>query len=113
MTVERAPGPRSYAKPVAVAESLDLLVGPTTGVVRLPRHLKWSGNPAYDLDQPGRIVDLYRTVLNEAASAPDLHAYLNREALTRLWRTLWLPTAVRAAWEARFAELARGRGTAS
>ena len=44
MTAERMPPARSYAKPVVVPARLDTLVGPTTGVVHLPRHLKWSGS---------------------------------------------------------------------
>ncbi len=68
---------RRYARPYAVATSLDLLRGPTTGVVLLPRHLDWSGLPSYYLDAPGRIVDMYRAVLNEATSPEDLHTYLD------------------------------------
>jgi hypothetical protein len=47
-----------YRRPYAVAESLDLLHGPGSGTVRLPAHLDWSGHAEYDLDAPGRIVDL-------------------------------------------------------
>jgi hypothetical protein len=72
MTSEGSPRPRGYAKPIVVPDRLDLLAGPTRGLVHLPRHLKWSGNADYDLDQPGRIVDLYRAVLNEAATPLDL-----------------------------------------
>lgn len=102
---------REYAKPVVTPERLDLLTGPTTGVVTLPRHLKWSGSNRYDLGQPGRIVDLYRTVLNEALSPEDLRAFLNRAALLDLWATIWLPPRVRSAWEQRFPELAQQRET--
>jgi hypothetical protein len=49
-----------YAKPVVVPDHLDRLIGPVTGIVQLPARLKWSGNPRYDLDQPGRIADMYR-----------------------------------------------------
>ncbi|MGC4745816.1 hypothetical protein ACLQ28_09165 [Micromonospora sp. DT201] len=105
MTGDSATRPHGYAKPVVVPETLDHLRGPTTGVVDLPRHLKWSGNPHYDLAQPGRMGDLYRTVLNEAASPDDLHSYLSRDSLIRLWPTMWLPQAVRHAWEERFPEL--------
>jgi hypothetical protein len=38
------PGGRRYAKPVVVPDRLDLLRGPTVGIVRLPRHLDWSPN---------------------------------------------------------------------
>jgi hypothetical protein len=76
---------RRYAKPYVVAASLDLLRGPTTGVVMLPRRLDWSGAASYDLEAPGRIVDLYRTVLIEATSPEDLDAYVDEATLKRLW----------------------------
>ncbi len=104
------PGPRRYAKPYVVADRLGLLTGPTSGVVRLPRYLSWSGNSQYDLDSPGRIIDLYRAVLNEAARPADLHTYLNEAALKRLWSYLWLPPVLRTAWESRFPELAEPLG---
>ena len=101
----RPEGRRRYAKPFAVPDGLDLLTGPTAGVVELPRHLDWSGDATYDLDSPGRIVDLYRTVIIEATQPTDLHAYLERGILRRLWSYLWLPADLRAAWESRFPEL--------
>lgn len=109
MTAMRNTQPRGYAKPVVVPERLDLLVGPTSGVIELPRHLKWSGNARYDLDEPGRIVDLYRTVINEAAAPRDLYVYLDKATLIALWPSMWLPHAVRGAWEHRFPDLARLR----
>ncbi|WP_250028408.1 hypothetical protein [Paractinoplanes maris] len=112
MTDGEAPR-RRYAKPVVVPARLDLLCGPTTGVIHLPRHLKWSGSPEYDLGQPGRVVDLYRAVINEAATPTDLHTYLDRETVVRLWDEMWLPVSVRQAWEARFPELAQHRTTAA
>jgi len=113
MTVAEAKWPRRYAKPIALPERLDLLIGPTTGIVHLPRHLKWSGNLSYDLDSPGRIIDLYHTVINEAMSPDDLHAYLNEITLKSLWSYMWLPVAVRQVWEERFPELAELRRLAS
>jgi hypothetical protein len=106
MSTAEGAGPRRYARPYALPESLELLAGPVTGVVRLPRHLAWSGSAVYDLDVPGRVVDMYRTVLIEAASPEDLHAYLNAGLLRRLWSYLWLPPAVRQMWQSRFADLA-------
>lgn len=100
-----APAAR-YRRPYVVAESLDLLRGPSSGTVRLPVHLDWSGNAVYDLDAPGRIVDLYRAVLIEAASPQDLYAYLDAGVLRRLWALLWLPGPLRRAWEQRFPVLA-------
>jgi hypothetical protein len=95
-----------YRRPYAVADSLDLLHGPVCGTVHLPVHLDWSGCAEYDLDAPGRIVDLYRAVLNEAASPQDLYEYLDAGMLRRLWATLWLPAQLRTAWEQKFPVLA-------
>jgi hypothetical protein len=109
-----APGAR-YRRPYAVPERLDLLRGPSSGVVRLPAHLDWSGHAVYDLDAPGRVVDLYRAVLIEAASPQDLYAYLDDGILRRLWALLWLPAQLRRAWEQRFpvlAEISRITATA-
>ena len=98
--------PRRYVRPYVVAERLDLLHGPTSGHVLLPRHLDWSRRGSYDLDSPGRVIDLYPTVLNEAASPGDLYAHLDEATLKRLWSYLWLPAAARRAWEERFPQLA-------
>jgi hypothetical protein len=98
---------RRYAKPVVVADDLALLHGPTSGVVTLPPHLDWSGSADYELESPGRIVDLYRTVLIEATKPADLHTFLDRTILTQLWPTLWLPVELRRAWEGRFPDLPR------
>jgi hypothetical protein len=99
------PGAR-YRRPYTVPDSLDLLQGPQSGTVRLPVHLDWSGNAVYDLNAPGRIVDLYRAVLIEAASPQDLQEYLNAAVLRRLWALLWLPAQLRKAWEQKFPVLA-------
>ena len=104
-----------YQRPYAVPERLDLLRGPLAGAVRLPSHLDWSGNAVYDLDAPGRVVDLYRAVLIEAASPQDLYAYLDDGVLRRLWALLWLPAQLRKTWEQRFpilAEISRITATA-
>jgi hypothetical protein len=52
------------------------------------------------------VIDLYRTVLIEATSPQDLHAYLDDATLRQLWSYLWLPPALRAGWEQRFPQLA-------
>jgi hypothetical protein len=103
----RADGFVSYAgrKPYVVAEHLEELSGPTAGTVTLPQHLDWSGNAQYDLEKPARLASMYRSVLNEAGSADDLQAWLDGGLLTRLWPTLWLPSALRRVWEDRFPEL--------
>jgi hypothetical protein len=95
----------SARKPYVVAERLEELRGPTAGTVTLPGHLDWSGNASYDLGRPSRLASMYRTVLNEAGSAEDLRAWLDAQMLTRLWPTLWLPSALRRIWEDHFPEL--------
>jgi hypothetical protein len=105
--VERGRKPATgYQRPYAVAESLDLLHGPSSGMVRLPSHLDWSGHAEYDLDAPGRVIDLYRAVLIEAASPQDLYAYLDAGILRRLWALMWLPAQLRRVWELKFPVLA-------
>ena len=104
-----------YQRPYTVPERLDLLRGPSSGMVTLPSRLDWSGDAVYDLDAPGRVVDLYRAVLIEAASPRDLYAYLDERVLRRLWALLWLPAQLRRAWEQRFpvlAEISRITATA-
>ncbi|WP_174375380.1 hypothetical protein [Nocardia higoensis] len=91
-----------------VPDDLRLLTGPTVGVVHLPVHLDWSGRAAYDLDCPGRIVDLYRTVINEAVDPADLHTYLDAATLRQLWSHIWLQAGIRRVWEDRLPELAEG-----
>jgi hypothetical protein len=98
-----------YQRPYAVPERLDQLRGPSSGPVHLPSHLDWSGNAIYDLDAPGRVIDLYRAVLNESASPQDLYEYLDEGVLRRLWALLWLPAPLRRTWEQKFPVLAEIR----
>jgi hypothetical protein len=85
--------------------SLEDLCRPTGGVIRLDPSLDWSGDPSYDLDDERDLAVMYQTVLNEASSAAQLNRWLAAETLRQLWPTLWLPTALRAAWEFRFPDL--------
>jgi hypothetical protein len=100
-------------RPYVIADTLTTLHGPTQGVVTLPRHLDWSGHPEYDLSRPARLASLYKIVLTEAATVDDLSTWLDRELLTRLWPTLWLPPRLRQRWEQRFPELAATRTSAA
>ncbi|WP_244876310.1 hypothetical protein [Winogradskya consettensis] len=97
---------------MVIAASLPALRGPFGGIVVLPAHLDWSGSASYDLDDDARLIDYYRTVLIEATKPDDLHEYLDRGTLVRLWPMLWLPADLRGTWERRFPEL-RPTGTSS
>ncbi|GAA0711773.1 hypothetical protein GCM10010199_09460 [Dactylosporangium roseum] len=97
--------PYSERKPVVVADSLSQLVGPVRGTVTLPSHLDWSGHATYDLDDPKRLVTMYKVVLQEAQSVNDLARWLNHERLEAEWAGMYLPPKVRRLWEARFPQL--------
>jgi len=45
--------------------TLDDLIGPRYGTVRLPLHVAWSGQTAFNLDQPKPCMHMYRIVLAE------------------------------------------------
>jgi hypothetical protein len=95
---------RPYPDPPA---QLTDLVGPTAGVVELPKTIDWGPRRTYDLglDVDRRIV--YELVLQEASSTGEIVRYVNGAALVDAWRRLWLPGRVRQTWEERFLELAQ------
>lgn len=105
--------PYSARKPYVVADSLENLHGPTHGMVTLPRHLDWSGDPTYNLDKAARLASMYKTVLNEAATVDDLDTWLDKQMLLQVWPTLWLPPRLRQMWEHRFEVLAATRAAAA
>jgi hypothetical protein len=109
-TDDRPALPYGERRPYTVAESLNDLDGPTGGVVKLPRHLNWSGTPVYDLDAPGRLASMYRAVLSEAVTVADLNTWLNRDQLVRMWPDLQMPPKARRLWEERLPELATAGG---
>ncbi|MBV6702944.1 hypothetical protein [Kitasatospora aureofaciens] len=95
----------AVAKPYALPVSLGLLAGPTTGTVVLPRHIDWGPHYAYDLADHADLVLMYERVIREAQTPDDLHVYVDRDTLLRVWPDLFLPREARAAWQARFPEL--------
>ena len=103
-----APPGSTYAEQrhYVVAARLSDLHGPVTGLVTLDRHLDWSGDGRYDLDDPGDLQLMYQAVLNQAAAINDLCRWLDERTLRRTWPELWLPARLRALWQARFPELA-------
>lgn len=96
----------SEQRPYTVADSLDELVGPTTGLVELPSRLDWSEQGTYDLDEPRELNLMYERVLREAMDVQDLRSYLDGPMLRTVWRRLFLPQRVSDLWERRFPELA-------
>lgn len=92
-------------------QSLDDLIGPSAGTVQLPLHIAWSGQTAFNLDQPKPRIHMYRIVLAEGQRS-DIAAYLNKDLLVGQWpilRTL-VSRTVRKVWETGFPELQRNHG---
>ena len=94
------------ARIYALPESLDELVGPTSGTVTLPRHIDWGPHYEYELADEADLLLMYERVIREAQSPADLQSHLNADLLRRHWMDLFLPSPTRAAWQARFPELA-------
>jgi hypothetical protein len=94
-------------RPYVIADSLDELTGPTSGVVELPKHLDWSEQGRYQLDDVRELSLMYERVLREAMNVDDLRRFLNGRMLRQVWHQMFLPTRVRDLWEGRFSELRR------
>ncbi|MFI2430969.1 hypothetical protein [Streptomyces sp. NPDC018693] len=93
------------ARIYALPESLDELVGPTSGTVILPRHIDWGPHYEYDLADEADMLLMYERVIREAQTSADLRAYLSADLLRQHWTDLFLPAPTRAAWQTRFPEL--------
>lgn len=99
---------REHSRPIAVIGDLAELHGPASGVVELPLGLDWTPRPVYDMSNAARLRSLYATVLREATSDDELATFLNASMLTSVWRDIFIPKHVRAAWESLHPELVSG-----
>jgi hypothetical protein len=99
---------RSYAdrRPIAVPGSWAELRGPSAGPISVPEELSWTGRREYDLDDSADARVFYERVLIDAVTVEVVDRVVNGERLRALWPELFLPRGVRAAWEARFPDLA-------
>lgn len=90
-----------WVREVELPASLDELRGPTTGIVRLPLRLYWSGpdpqGVEWDLGLSNRRARLYEVVLREGG-LDDVRQLVDGRELVRLWDQLYLPPWLRAAW---------------
>jgi hypothetical protein len=98
-----------HLRPVIVPADLTDLRGPASGTVELPVRLYWSGCRRFDLEDPHQAADLCEAVLDTAATAADITAFLNADLLIRAWPVLGLSRAKREVWESRFPVLRRQR----
>ena len=105
------PGGFYAFRPIVVPADLDALQGPLEGVVQLPSHIDASARASYDLADKWDREMVYRIVILESFRDEDFAAWLNRDALVKLWPKIHLPRPVRAKWEALHPVLAaRGAG---
>jgi plasmid stability protein len=95
-----APDPSRPGRPVLVITELSDLRGPAGGKIVLPSRLyPEPAGQVFDLDEPWLLREAYQVVLTEAAGAQDLAAWLNAPRLIQEWPELYLPVAVRQAWQ--------------
>lgn len=100
--------------PYAVPASLDLLTGPTTGVIELPTRIDTGPDSRYDLSSIDDATTLYTKVISEANDQSDLARFLNRDLLVTLWPRLRLPRRCADLWSHAFPQLgATGPGHGS
>lgn len=90
-----------WVRDVELPRSLDELRGPTTGVVRLPLRIYWSGpdpeSVEWEVATPAGRRSLYEVVLREG-DLDDVRVLVNGRELVRDWDQLYLPPWLREAW---------------
>jgi plasmid stability protein len=95
-----APDPSRPGRAVLVITELSDLCGPTVGKIVLPTRLhREPAGQVFDLDEPWLLREAYQIVLTEAWGALDLATWLNAARLIEAWPELYLPAAVRQAWQ--------------
>lgn len=94
-----APDPSRPSRPILVITELADLRGPASGKIVLPSRLCPEAGAVFDLDEPWFLREACKVVLTEAMSAQDLATWLNAARLVEAWPELYLPAAVRQAWE--------------
>jgi hypothetical protein len=95
-----APDPSRPGRPVLVITELSDLRGPAGGKIVLPTRLyPEPAGQVFDLDQPWLLREAYQVVLTEASAARDLATWINAPRLIQAWPELYLPAAVRQAWQ--------------
>jgi hypothetical protein len=90
-------GPAS--RPVAIPDDInDPRLPKASGVVVLPRHVRWSGPPrTYDLERLSDRLRVYEQVLREGTE-DDVRFYIDVTELQERFHDLVLPPYVREAW---------------
>jgi len=103
--VGEAPAKRSrpgWIREVELPRDLDELRGPTSGRIRLPLRLYWSGPDPQSVEwDAGCEADrrwLYEIVLREG-NLEEQRVLVNGAELARLWDVLYLPPHLKLVWQ--------------
>jgi hypothetical protein len=103
--------PAAVARRPVVVLSLSELHGPQTGIIRPPRDIWWSGEPAVNLDDLGQAVVFYDQLLDNG-TREDIATWASGGKLIELWPTMGGRSAVRKGWEDVNPQLAEAAGKA-
>lgn len=101
MGEQRSGSRPGWVRDVELPRSLDELRGPTSGVVRLPLRIHWSGPDPQGVEWDTGSADdrrwLYEIVLREG-DLDDVRRWVNGRSLVDRWDDLHLPPWLRRAW---------------
>lgn len=90
--------PTAWYRPVTVPDDVDApWVVKASGRIKLPSHVRWSGDRVYDLDDVADRMSVYKQVLSHGI-AEDVRRFIRVEELARLWGRMILPSYVRDVW---------------
>ena len=85
-------------KPYYAPENLKTLLGPDSGMIKLPLHLYWGPDRWFNLRHRAALRNVYQMVLEEG-SIKDFEQFLNWEVLIAIWDDLYLPIRLASLWE--------------
>ncbi len=96
-----------FRRPFVVPDSLDELHGPASGPLTIPLTVFWASRTPVVIDagDDHALAAFYREILG-TATYDELTSLVNKDALIRLWDAMPGDRVLRAAWEARFPQLA-------
>ncbi|WP_328294561.1 hypothetical protein OG218_17800 [Kineococcus sp. NBC_00420] len=87
--------------PYDLPPSLNLLTGPSGGLLELPHSIHWGPSRSVNLDDPAELVWGYQAIVREG-TALQQRELLDAATLSRVWPDLILPVRCRTLWENAF-----------
>lgn len=89
-----------------IPETLASLKGTKEIFVNLPKSVYWAEPVAFDLSDKADLRYAYKLIVDNAKSISDF-SIVSYSALKAMWATLRVADKTRAAWEAKYPELAQ------